>query len=186
MKIEGNEQVLDIGTNIIDFLAMFCPVGTSLVNEAKHNNLPYYPFELNSLREYADTDTVESMDLIHESTWKLFTIDSEEYREIQPFISQDKMPFELNILFEEKNEKVVLYQDHTLSDLKMKIQQRYNFSYEKQIIKLVTPYREYFVTDDLSNDDVLLTKLGFLHETQIVLKKLQEEGEKEDLKQEAK
>lgn len=62
----------------------------------------------------------------------------------------------------------------------MKIQSNYAIAYEKQIIKLVTPYREYFVTDDLANDDVLLTKLGFLHETQIILKRLDGEG-KDDL-----
>ena len=124
------------------------------------------------MKQYVDVDTVESMDLIHESSWKLYAIDSEQYQQIQAYISRDKMPFQLNVLFDEKNEKIVLYQDHTLSNLKMKIQEKYKIPYESQIIKLVTPYREYFVTDDLSNDDVLLMKLGFLHETQIVLKKL--------------
>ena len=77
LKIEGEQQILDIGTKIMDFLAMFCPMGSTLVNEAKHNNLPYYPMELNSMKEYGETDTVESMDLIHESTWKLYQIDSD-------------------------------------------------------------------------------------------------------------
>lgn len=82
------------------------------------------------------------------------------------------MPFEINVFFNEQNEKLILYQDQTLNDLKLKLQNKYKIPYESQIIKLVTAYREYFVTDDLSNDDVLLTKLGFMHECQIILKKL--------------
>lgn len=33
-----------------DLIKAFCPIGYSLVNEAKHNNLPYYPMEINSLK----------------------------------------------------------------------------------------------------------------------------------------
>lgn len=51
------------------------------------------------------------------------------------------MPFEINVYFNEKNEKMVLYQDQTLSELKIKIQQKYEIPYEGQIIKLVTAYR---------------------------------------------
>lgn len=68
---------------------------------------------------------------------------------------------------------MVVYQDETLNSLKIKIQKKYKIPYESQVIKLVTAYREYFVTDELSNDDALLTKLGFLHECQAVLKKLE-------------
>lgn len=48
-----------------------------------------------------------------------------------------------------------------------------NLPYEKQIIKIVTPFKEAFVTDDLKNDDVLLTKLGVCHESQAIIKKLE-------------
>lgn len=82
------------------------------------------------------------------------------------------MPFLINLFFNENNEKMVLYQDQTLADLKMKVEVKYGIPYEKQIIKLTTAFREYFVTDDLANDDVLLTKLGFVHECQVVLKKI--------------
>ena len=47
--------------------------------------------------------------------------------------------------------------------------------YEKQIIKVVTPYKQNFVTDDLKNDDVLLIKLNLIHENQVIIKRL--EGE---------
>ena len=33
------------------------------------------------------------MDLIHESKWKKYLIDSDEYRDIQPFIEVARMPF---------------------------------------------------------------------------------------------
>lgn len=74
---------------------------------------------------------------------------------------------------------MVLYQDETLTNLKLKLEKKYEIPYESQIIKLVTAYREYFVTDDLSNDDVLLTKLGFIHECQAILKKLESGDQKE-------
>lgn len=87
------------------------------------------------------------------------------------------MPFQLNILYANKSTAIILYQDQILSELKYKITNKFDIAYEKQIIKLVTPYKEYFVTDDLKSDDVLLTKLGFVHGCQIILKKLQIEGE---------
>lgn len=51
------------------------------------------------------------------------------------------MPFELNILFANKSTTIVLYQDQILSELKYKITSKFDIAYEKQIIKLVTPYK---------------------------------------------
>ena len=67
---------------------------------------------------------------------------------------------------------MIFYQDQTLSDLRVRIEHKMNIAYEKQIIKIVTPYKQLFVTDDLKNDDILLTKLGITHETQAIVKKL--------------
>lgn len=33
---------------VSDFLERFCPAGFALVNEAKHNDLPYYPMQITS------------------------------------------------------------------------------------------------------------------------------------------
>lgn len=86
-------------TKIRDVVDIYCGPGYALVNEAKHNGLPYYPKEINSLKEYTDADTVKSMDLIHESAWKKYEIDSDEYRNIQPYIEVGRMPFEINVFF---------------------------------------------------------------------------------------
>jgi hypothetical protein len=58
---------------------------------------------------------------------------------------------------------MILYQDQTLSDFRKKIDQEFDVPYENQIIQLVTPYKEVFLTDNLEKDSVLLTKLGFIH-----------------------
>lgn len=68
--------------------------------------------------------------------------------------------------------KMILYQDQTLSDFRKKIDQEFDVPYENQIIQLVTPYKEVFLTDNLEKDSVLLTKLGFIHEAQVILKNL--------------
>ena len=67
---------------------------------------------------------------------------------------------------------MILYQDQTLSDFRKKIDQEFDVPYENQIIQLVTPYKEVFLTDNLEKDSVLLTKLGFIHEAQVILKNL--------------
>lgn len=46
---------------------MFCEPGDAIVNLAKHNGLPFYPKELNTLQEYREEDTIKSFDLVHES-----------------------------------------------------------------------------------------------------------------------
>jgi len=76
--------------------------------------------------------------------------------------------------------KVVLYQDQSLSDFRKKVETDFDIPYENQIIQLVTPYKEIFVTDDLKNDEVLLTKLGFIHEAQVILKNLAPDTENYD------
>ena len=68
--------------------------------------------------------------------------------------------------------KMILYHDQTLSDFRKKIDQEFDVPYENQIIQLVTPYKEVFLTDNLEKDSVLLTKLGFIHEAQVILKNL--------------
>lgn len=103
--------MLNVNSKIKDIIDIYCGHGFTLVNQAKHNGLPYYPKEINSFKEYSDDDTVKSMDLIHESVWKKYEIDSDEYRNIQPYIEVGRMPFEINVYFNEKNEKMVLYQD---------------------------------------------------------------------------
>lgn len=45
MNIDGNRETLNISTKISDLLGSFCPPGFALVNEAKHNELPYYPMQ---------------------------------------------------------------------------------------------------------------------------------------------
>jgi hypothetical protein len=67
---------------------------------------------------------------------------------------------------------MILYHDQTLSDFRKKIDQEFDVPYENQIIQLVTPYKEVFLTDNLEKDSVLLTKLGFIHEAQVILKNL--------------
>ena len=116
--------------------------------------------------------------MIHESFWKKYELHSEEYKEIRDVISKDKLPFIINILFDDVTNRMVFYQDQTLSELRVKIEHKFGIPYEKQVIKVVTPYKETFVTDDLSNDDVLLNKLGFIHESQAIIKELK--GDNED------
>jgi hypothetical protein len=48
--------------------------------------------------------------------------------------------------------KMILYQDQTLSDFRKKIDQEFDVPYENQIIQLVTPYKEVFLTDNLEKD----------------------------------
>ena len=36
---------------------------------------------------------------------------------------------------------MIFYQDQTLSDLRVRIEHKMNIAYEKQIIKIVTPYK---------------------------------------------
>lgn len=90
------------------------------------------------------------------------------------------MPFEINVLLDGNKRKVVLYQDQSLSDFRKKVEKDFDIPYENQIIQLVTPYKEIFVTDDLKNDEVLLTKLGFIHEAQVILKNLAPDTENYD------
>lgn len=43
MNIDGSNETLSVDTKIADMIAIYCPYGYTLVNEAKHNGLPYYP-----------------------------------------------------------------------------------------------------------------------------------------------
>lgn len=90
------------------------------------------------------------------------------------------MPFEINVLLDGNKRKVTLYQDQSLSDFRKKVETDFDIPYENQIIQLVTPYKEIFVTDDLKNDEALLTKLGFIHEAQVILKNLAPDTENYD------
>ena len=90
------------------------------------------------------------------------------------------MPFEVNVLLDGNKKKTTLYQDQTLSDFRKKVEIDFDIPYENQIIQLVTPYKEIFVTDDLKNDDALLSKLGFIHEAQVILKNLSPDNENYD------
>ena len=60
-------------------------------------------------------------------------IESPEYQEIKDFIHIEKRPFELNVLVNEQNHKMVFYQDQTLSALRVKIEYKLEVPYEKQI-----------------------------------------------------
>jgi hypothetical protein len=82
-----------VDAKVNDIVDIYCGEGFALVNEAKHNGLPYYPKEISSLKQYSESETIKSMDLIHESKWRKYLIDSEEYRDIQPFIEVARMPF---------------------------------------------------------------------------------------------
>jgi hypothetical protein len=64
--------------------------------------------------------------------------------------------------------------------LRIRIEKILNLSYEKQILTLVTPYKQIILTDKLENDDVLLPKLGVTHGGQLVIKSmdLEEDAEK--------
>lgn len=64
--------------------------------------------------------------------------------------------------------------------LRIKIENILNLPYEKQILTLVTPYKQIILTDKLENDDVLLPKLGVTHGGQIIIRSmdLEEDVEK--------
>lgn len=38
-----------------DIVDIYCGEGFALVNEAKHNGLPYYPKEISSLKQYSES-----------------------------------------------------------------------------------------------------------------------------------
>ena len=52
-----------------------------------------------------------------------------------------------------------------------------NVSYENQVITLITPYKQVNLTETLTNDDILLPKLGIIHGAQLQLKSLSAEGD---------
>lgn len=56
--------------------------------------------------------------------------------------------------------------------LRIKIEKELKISYEKQILTLVTPYKQTILTDVLENDQILLPKLGITHCGQIIVKTL--------------
>lgn len=93
LNIDGNDEILSLDTRLNDIVDIYCGYGWALVNEAKHNGLPYYPKQISSLKQYSDADTVKSMDLIHESKWRKYKIDSDDYINIQPYIEVARMPF---------------------------------------------------------------------------------------------
>ena len=70
------------------------------------------------------------------------------------------------------------YQDWTLSTLRKRLEKEYKVAYERQVIKLVTPYHEAFLTDDLVNDTMTLPKLKFVNEAQVILKTLESNNNK--------
>ncbi len=49
-------------------------------------------------------------------------ITDEEYLDIKDKIGKEKVPFEVNILFDGNKKKIVLYQDQTLSDFRKKVE----------------------------------------------------------------
>lgn len=56
--------------------------------------------------------------------------------------------------------------------LRIKIEKLLNIPYEKQILTLITPYKQTILTDVSENDDILLPKLGIVHGGQILAKSL--------------
>lgn len=112
------------------------------------------------------------MDVIHESSWRKYEIANLEYQDIKDVIQKEKMPMQLKIVKDDEIHSMIFYQDQVLADMRIKIEHKLGIPYENQIIKVVTPYKEVFVTDDLGNDEVPLTKLGLIHECQAIIKEL--------------
>lgn len=105
--------------------------------------------------------------------WTKHSLASDDYlKNIKAVVGKDRLPFELNVLLEGSTKKLVVYQDQTLLMLRLQIENQMHIPYEKQILKLVTPYKELFLTDNILNDDLLLPKLGFIQNCQLILKTL--------------
>lgn len=65
--------------------------------------------------------------------------------------------------------------------LRIRIEKELKISYEKQVLTLVTPYKQSILTDTLENDEMLLPKLGITHCGQIIVKTLgADDGQEED------
>lgn len=71
--------------------------------------------------------------------------------------------------------------------LRIKIEKELKIPYEKQILTLVTPYKQTILTDQSENDAILLPKLGITHCGQIIIKTLgaEDEGDAEESKKES-
>ena len=69
--------------------------------------------------------------------------------------------------------------------LRMKIEKILDIPYQHQVITLVTPYKQQILTQTLTNDEMLLPKLGVTHGVQLLIKTFsadEEEGTKEQKK----
>lgn len=45
----------------------------------------------------------------------------EDYQQIKDHIGKDKLPFEVNVLIDTTTKKIVLHQDQTLADLRVRL-----------------------------------------------------------------
>lgn len=70
--------------------------------------------------------------------------------------------------------------------LRLKIEKTINLLYERQIITLVTPYKQQILTGNSQNDEMLLPKLGIIHGAQLQLKSQGNEDEEGGTKEEQK
>ena len=87
---------------------------------------------------YTPEATLESEEVIHESKWKLFQLNTPEYELIKPTIGRDRLPFELVILDGQEPKKMVCHTDENFLMLRLRIEKGLKVPYEKQVLKLIT------------------------------------------------
>jgi hypothetical protein len=90
----------------------------------------------------------------------------------------ERLPFELVLIEGEATRRIVCYNDENFLMLRVKIEKELKIPYEKQVLTLVTPYKQAILTDVSDNDSISLPKLGIIHCAQIIIKTLglEEEG----------